>query len=238
MEIPSISFRGIHARLLEQLRRRVRNGELTERGLARITGISQPHIHNVLKGAKTLSPELADVILAQLRIPLLELFTRDELSHWLAHTNPHKEQRLQPVPVLSGLLGLNQPIPRKGPHREVHTVPYHLTETVTEPLVACLAADPEMDPLFSDRDMVLLDQSETARSLFQSEGYYIVRTVDGPCVRALQRSGNSILLITERNRDEAEKWARIELGGANILDIVLARVVWLNRRRRWEDHVA
>lgn len=238
MEIPSISFQTLQARLLEQLRRRVSNGDLTERGLARLTGISQPHIHNVLKGAKTLSPELADVILAQLRLPLLALFTRDELAHWLAHTNPHREHRLQPVPVLSGLLGLNQPIPRKGPHREVHTVPYHLTETVTEPLVACLAADPEMEPLFAHRDMILLDQSETARTLFQAEGYYIVRTADGPCVRSLQRAGDAILLITEKNRNEMEKWTRIALEGRDILDIVLARVVWLNRRRRWEDHVA
>ena len=40
------------------LRTRIQNGELTERSLARLTGISQPHIHNVLKGAKILSPEL------------------------------------------------------------------------------------------------------------------------------------------------------------------------------------
>ena len=238
MEIPSFSFRGIHARLLQQLRERVRNGELTERGLARITGISQPHIHNVLKGAKSLSPDLADVILAQLAIPLLELFTRDELSHWLANSNPNREQRLQPVPVLNGLLGLNQPALRKGPHREVHTVPYHLAEAISEPLVACLAGDPEMEPLFADRDMVLLDQSEIARTLFEAESYYIVHTAAGRCVGSLLIPGDVIFLNTDRNRHDSEQWTRIDLAGASILDLVLARVVWLNSRRRWEDHVA
>ena len=28
------------------------------------------------------------------------------------------------------------------------------------------------------------------------------------------------------------------LTGRDLLDIILARVIWLNRRRRWEDHVA
>ena len=41
--------------------------------LARITGISQPHIHNVLKGKRLLSPEKADEVLRQLQIDLLDL---------------------------------------------------------------------------------------------------------------------------------------------------------------------
>lgn len=45
--------------------RRISNGELTERGLARRLGISQAHMHNVLKGARVLTPELADRILLE-----------------------------------------------------------------------------------------------------------------------------------------------------------------------------
>lgn len=238
MEIAPKSFEALHVRLVEALRARIRNGELTERSLARLTGISQPHVHNVLKGARSLSPGLADVILEHLRISVLDLFQREELIQHLSRTSTHRDSRLQPVPVLTGLLGLRQPIPRKGPHREVHTVPYHLTEAATDPLVASLAADPEMEPLFADRDLVLLDQSETARSLFQTEGYYIVRTAEGPCVRALYRDGDNLKLITEKNRRNPSAWQTIPLSGVNVLDVVLARVIWLNRRRRWEDHVA
>ena len=62
-------FERMHERLLESLRRRLQNGEATERGLARRIGISQPHLHNVLKGAKNLSPRMADRILLELGLP-------------------------------------------------------------------------------------------------------------------------------------------------------------------------
>jgi len=238
MEIAQNNFSGLQQHLLDQVRQRIRNGELTERSLARLTGISQPHVHNVLKGVRALSPELADVILASLRLSPLDLIPRAEITDYLTRNSTHRQSRLQSVPVLSGLLGLHQPIPRKGPTREVHTVPFHLTDSATDPLVASLAADPEMEPLFADRDLVLLDQSESARELVQSEGYYVVRTPEGPCIRALRREGDSLFLISEKNRSDVASWPELTLKGANILDIVMARVIWLNRRRRWEDHVA
>lgn len=238
MEITPLTFAGLNQRLLERVRSLIRNGELSERQFARLTGISQPHVHNVLKGARALSPELADVILAHLRISPLDLLTREELTIHLNSISSQRESRLLHVPVLSGLLGLHQPIPRKGPHREVHSVPSHLTESVTEPLIVSLAGDPEMEPLFVARDLVLLDQSEDVRGLVAPEHHYVVRTPDGPCVRALDRTGGSLALISEKNKSNPDSWPRIELAGRNILDVVLARVIWLNRRRRWEDHLA
>ena len=238
MEIAPLTFLSLLHRLLDHLRLRVRNGELTERSLARLTGISQPHVHNVLKGIRALSPELADVVLTSLRLSALDLIPRDEIADYLTRTSAHRQSRMHPVPVLSGLLGLHQPIPRKGTRREVHTVPFHLTESATDPLIASLAADPEMEPLFAARDLVLLDQSEVARALVQSEGYYVVRTAEGPCIRALHLVGDTLFLITEKNRTDSNSWPQFTLAGVNILDVVLARVIWLNRRRRWEDHVA
>ena len=45
-----MTFQDARLRLLAYVRNQVRNGELTERGFARLIGISQPHAHNVLKG--------------------------------------------------------------------------------------------------------------------------------------------------------------------------------------------
>jgi transcriptional regulator with XRE-family HTH domain len=59
--------------LREQVKFRIRSGEITERGLARLTGLSQSHIHNVLKGARILTPDVADALIRHLRISLLEL---------------------------------------------------------------------------------------------------------------------------------------------------------------------
>jgi hypothetical protein len=52
---------------------RIAEGEITERALARRAGISQPHLHNVLKGIRTMTPDVADRLLEALHLPLEEL---------------------------------------------------------------------------------------------------------------------------------------------------------------------
>lgn len=73
-------FEILHARLAASLRERVRNGELTERGLARLLGLSQPHVHHVLKGARTLSPRTADAVLRRLGLTAADLLTAEEAA--------------------------------------------------------------------------------------------------------------------------------------------------------------
>jgi hypothetical protein len=77
-----MSFRELHDRFIESLRARVRSGELTERGIARVSGISQPHIHNVLKGKRLLSTDAADEILRNLRLDLFDLIQPQDLLDW------------------------------------------------------------------------------------------------------------------------------------------------------------
>lgn len=75
-----MDFTRLQCRLVAHIRERVRSGEVTERGLARLTGVSQPHIHNVLKGERTLSIGLADQVLRELRISLLDLVDETDFS--------------------------------------------------------------------------------------------------------------------------------------------------------------
>lgn len=74
-----MNFEQLEQRFLDTIREKVRSGELTERSLARITGISQPHIHNVLKGRRTFSHQMADTVLRRLKLDILDLITVDEL---------------------------------------------------------------------------------------------------------------------------------------------------------------
>lgn len=67
------TFESLQLNLIQHLRERVHNGELTERSLARITGISQPHLHNVLKGKRLLSIQKLDRILSYLELDLVDL---------------------------------------------------------------------------------------------------------------------------------------------------------------------
>jgi hypothetical protein len=71
--LEAINFEGLHTRLLDLLRLRIRNGVVTERQLARITGVSQPHMHNVLKGVRYLSFQMTDQVLARLRLSVADL---------------------------------------------------------------------------------------------------------------------------------------------------------------------
>jgi plasmid maintenance system antidote protein VapI len=77
-EMPS--FETLLGRLIFAANLRIKNGEYTERGLARILGISQPQMHNVLKGARTLHADLADRLLWKLGVSVLHLFEESELS--------------------------------------------------------------------------------------------------------------------------------------------------------------
>ena len=52
---------------------RIASGETTERALAIRAGISQSHLHNVLKGVRSMTPEIADRLIATLRLTLDEI---------------------------------------------------------------------------------------------------------------------------------------------------------------------
>ncbi len=74
-----VFFAVLQARLIHFLNLRIQNGDFTERGLARILGISQPQVHNVLKGARKLTPELADHLMCRFDMSVLDLLNSDEL---------------------------------------------------------------------------------------------------------------------------------------------------------------
>ena len=117
-----LGFRDISERLILFVVGRIRNGDYTERGLARVAGVSQPHLHHVLKGARPLRPELADVLLACFRINVLDLLRQDELpAHhhsesyndlWGDDISPPTQNLQQPIRLLSGT------IPRRGMGRD------------------------------------------------------------------------------------------------------------------------
>ena len=77
-----LDFGELHRRLIVYLQQTVQNGSMTERRLARITGISQPHIHQVLKGQKSLSTASADQILRALHNDILDFLDAGDRAEW------------------------------------------------------------------------------------------------------------------------------------------------------------
>jgi AraC-like DNA-binding protein len=68
-----MNFQDLHERLADYIVEQVRNGELTERGLARRAGISQPHLHNILKRKRFFSLQSADLVMHELGLSVLDL---------------------------------------------------------------------------------------------------------------------------------------------------------------------
>jgi plasmid maintenance system antidote protein VapI len=99
----NISFQALQSRLIRFVNVRIKNGDFTERGLARLVGISQSQVHNVLKGARRLQPELADHLMAKLGVSLLdllevgELFDRASLCHDVAASNVDDLRKMGPT---------------------------------------------------------------------------------------------------------------------------------------------
>ena len=83
IDCQTATFGVLQARLLQLLNSRIDNGEFTERGLARLIGVSQPQFHNVLKGKRKLQTKLADRILEKFEISVLDLFHEAELREQL-----------------------------------------------------------------------------------------------------------------------------------------------------------
>ncbi len=60
-------------------------------------GISQPQIHNVLKGARKLRPEIADRLIAALKMALLDLLETAELREHLGARPANEDGFLYPL---------------------------------------------------------------------------------------------------------------------------------------------
>lgn len=78
-----VTFGVLQERLIQFVNGCIRNGDFSERGLARILGISQPQLHNILKGARKLRPEIADRLIAKFEMSALDLLEAEDLRQHL-----------------------------------------------------------------------------------------------------------------------------------------------------------
>lgn len=83
-----VTFQALQTRLIAFVNTRIRNGDFTERGLAKILGVSQPQIHNVLKGARKLRPELADRLIRKFEMSILDLLESGEIYEEMLSRGP------------------------------------------------------------------------------------------------------------------------------------------------------
>lgn len=84
-----LNFYELQARLCWYLRALVRSGDWSGRSLAKAIGVSQPYLHLVLSGKRSMTPELGDLVLRYFRLSVLDLVEPAELA---AHAAKQAEQ--------------------------------------------------------------------------------------------------------------------------------------------------
>ena len=226
-------FAELNDLLVNALRARLRNGEMTERGLARLVGVSQPHIHNVLKGTRTLSPELSDQILELLRMSVLDLVDTDVLRNHLDGRNDPSGAAAAHLPVLQGSVGPGQPWPSGTEGYARVQLPHTCTAQLSHPVVIRAAADARMRPLVNEGDLLLLDQSIRARTELDADALYLLKMGRGGLIRKLRSQGRSLFIVTEDALDRPAAWERVELQEAELQHLVRARVTPLPNEQQW-----
>ena len=221
-----LGFRSLAARLTRYLNELVRRGEISERGLARLSGYSQPHIHNVLKGARKMNLELADQIMELLGIPLLSLFTQEELSG-LA---PPRRGEALPIPLLDGPLGGGNPFPQPGRGAARLYFSTSLLNRLISPVVLALDQNERsMWPALWPNDLVLLDRSPIERRRPDFEHVYALSWAGEGWVGRCRVVGGALVVVVDNARQAHSLHGPVPLERKEVLDIVRGKIVWVGR---------
>lgn len=209
----------LHRRLIEIARQRIRAGQMTERGLARLCGLSQPHLHNVLKNIRSLSTNSADRLMQVLELSVPSL---------LWHFPEDIDAGVRAVPVIRSSIGPGMRATFSVFHGFI-PLSVSLVKSVVQPIAARLALDLVLPKMLAANDMALLDQNPTLRQQPSGNHCWVVEDGSGLRIRYVRLEGARVYLANRATVDNPRNWQAISLVERDILDIVRARIVWIGR---------
>jgi transcriptional regulator with XRE-family HTH domain len=224
-----LNFLDAQLRLLTYVRDRIHNGELTERGFARLIGMSQPHVHNVLKGVRNLSISIStsDSILNIFHMSILDLASLDDLEDHLRDRRT-VESPFE-VPFLDTPIGPGNPWPARIERRKHSPTPFPSGMILPGLVMARLAPDPQMSATLAGYDTALLDTSEHERSKASPEGLYAVERNGEVVLRYLRPGARSYYLVTDAELESPNRWEPLSISRKDLSALIKARVLWLGR---------
>ncbi len=219
-----LTFAQLHTRLLAVARQRIRNGEFTERGLARIAGISQPHLHNLLKGVRELSTASADSLLSGLDIGVLDLSHADELGLALDTVRAGDSDRRM-APVVAGRVGPEWPMPDFRRLTGWRALPGEVANGGRRPAIVRLAPDPAFSAAFPGANEAIFDLDELARLEPKETCWYLVKYRGGGVIRQIRAGAGRVTILGQMalSQDTPES---ISLGACSILHAIRGRMIW------------
>ncbi|MDQ6758687.1 MAG: helix-turn-helix domain-containing protein [Acidobacteriota bacterium] len=224
-----MNFGALQKRLVLKVREHIRNGEFTERGFARAVGISQVHIHNVLKGRRTLSINLNDLILKRLGLTIFDICTPAELYTHLAHSSVLTRPSFH-LPFLKAQIGPGIPWSGEVDPQDRHPVPCFLAGAGSNLVLARLAQDGEMDDSLANSDIVLFDLAPSQPS---PDALYLVDRGQDTIIRRVRPGAHKLYLAADANLDRPESWEALTPPFSP--GVVRGRVRWLGKEQIGPD---
>jgi len=219
--MPRDDFHQLFDALLSHVRHLIRRGDVSERGLARLIGYSQPHVHNILAGVRNMNVRFADDLLGGLGLSLKDLTPTPGPVAQLSHVA---------VPLCSGEISPNREYPsEKG---VATTIPMRATEVSAS--AGCLAfrvgrEENSMWPTVCPGDTVVVDPSLRRRRNPDIEAIYVLRITGRGFVRRCRKVSDRLLIVSGQEPSTGPPLTWISLENRKILDIVRGRIVWIGR---------
>ena len=196
-----------------------------------MAGMSQPHIHNVLKGVRSLSFEYADRILDNLQISIFNLLSEMEPETFLP--KPALGATVD-IPRLRGRVGPASFLEEQSHPGDFFPVARIFTEQLTNPVLVTLGHDPSLYPFLQEHDVLLVTRPHTTAATLDNASLYLVQTRNGTLIRSLRLARSRLYLITPSTRDEPRNWTELPLHGRQVGDVVWGKLVGLGRLFRRE----
>ncbi len=215
-----MSFAFLVEMVRQSARESVRKGEVTERSLARLSGMSQSHMHNVLKGIRSLKVEKADRLLSAMKLQLRDLI--DEL--------PSTVVAIESVPIMLDILGARTT--EFHPHRvRGHVaVPAHIARAAGCPVAALIGEDFQLPLPFAPGDLVVIQQAKEFRSTIDPRAVYLVLTAFGPRLRYIRICGDRLFLPAEPYLRTPSAWESLSTSESTLRSSIYGRVSWVSRQ--------
>lgn len=224
-----MNFSGMERKLIAHLRGRVRRGEISERGLARLTRFSQPHIHNVLHGVRRITAEVADAIMDRLGLEIEDLLSPDEIQRRLPQRE-FKHSQFREVALLKGRIAAGQPFPVETAWTASRVFTAEFLRRYMRPvLVKVGPGETSMLPTIQPNDLLLLDQSQERRQNPRFLRIYVLSLEDGGTVKRCEVVGRELVIVPENMQQRGFVPQTISLEDRNILDLIKGEVVWIGR---------
>lgn len=218
-------FEKLLQRLVRRLAALMTNGEYTERGLARLVGVSQPHLHHILSGKRSLTPHIADAILASLGWELGDLIPSEELDRMLLARRSPAGKRVR-IPLLAGRIGPSFPFPDSSDVEEWLLAQPPVGGGMRRVFLAALEADADVPFARHPGVFALVAEDEEIRLRLLPEGWFVLRWGGAGLVRRVRAEAGMLILLGQETLGDRGRPASIPLAGQSLLSIVRGRLLW------------